>query len=71
VVRNRGPVPLEAIQISVEGLDARGVPVATGTSSVQPGRLVPGQTGSFVVVLEGLVEEIEEIVVRVVDYREP
>lgn len=71
VVKNRGPVALEQIEVVAEGKDATGKVVATGSAFVIPKALVPGMTGSFKVTLQGLVEESQQIVVRVVDYKEP
>jgi Flp pilus assembly protein TadD len=71
VVRNRGPVAITEIMVTAEGFDAAGTIVATGTAPVRPQRLVPGQTGAFKVQLEGLVEDVRELQVRVVDYEEP
>jgi len=71
IVRNRGPVPLEQIVITAEGENGRGGLVATGTGSVLPHRLVPGQTGSFEVRLSGSVDEVSGYEVRVVEFDEP
>ena len=70
VVRNRGPVPLERILVSAEGFDGAEVLVATGTSTVSPERLVPGQSGAFEIDLSGNPAEIASLSVRVVDYQE-
>lgn len=70
VVRNRGPLELADVEVLAEGLDADGVVVATGTAVATPSRLVPGQSASFRVVLGGIVEDVAEIEVRVVDFDE-
>ncbi|MDQ7006802.1 MAG: trypsin-like peptidase domain-containing protein [Acidobacteriota bacterium] len=70
VVRNRGPVPIEQILVSAEGFDGGEVLVATGTSTVSPERLVPGQSGAFEIALSGNPAEIASLSVRVVDYQE-
>lgn len=68
VVRNRGPVPLRGIEVTAEGRDVRGTIVASGSAKSAPERLVPGQTGSFRVVLGGATDAVAEIAVRVVDF---
>lgn len=70
VVRNRGPVPLAEVVVSVEGLDPRGEVVASGSAVVNPNRLVPGQTGSFRTRLEGAPQQVDAYHARIVDYRE-
>jgi S1-C subfamily serine protease len=71
VVRNRGPVALEELSVTAEGTDKSGTIIATGTANAIPKRLVPGATGSFKIVLQGLAEEITDLRVRVVDFKEP
>jgi tetratricopeptide (TPR) repeat protein len=71
VVRNRGPIALGEITVTAEGRDPSGAVLATGTATVTPAKLVPGQTGAFHIVLEGAPASAAEFVVRVVDYREP
>lgn len=68
VVRNRGPVPLLAIEVTAEGHDASGTIVASGSVRSAPERLVPGQTGTFRVVLGGAIDAVTEVAVRVVDF---
>lgn len=71
VVRHRGTLEVIEIRVTAEGVDASGRIVATGTSATVPDRLVPGQTASFRIALDGLVEDIERVIVRVIDYRDP
>lgn len=71
IVRNAGPVPLREIVVTAEGLDEEGSVVATGTATVDPSRLVPGQTGSFRAPVRGLTDRAVAFAVRVVDYVEP
>ncbi|MFN7966398.1 MAG: trypsin-like peptidase domain-containing protein [Acidobacteriota bacterium] len=71
VVKNRGPVALEELSVTAEGLGKSGTIVATGTANAIPKKLVPGATGSFKIVLQGLVDEIADLRVRVVDFKEP
>jgi tetratricopeptide (TPR) repeat protein len=70
VVRNRGPVPLARIVITVEGLDAEDELIASGSAVVEPERLVPGQTGAFKALLEGAPGRVARYEARVVDYQE-
>jgi tetratricopeptide (TPR) repeat protein len=70
VVRNRGPVPLARVVVSVEGLDTDGTVVASGSALVEPDRLVPGQTGSFRALLEGAPERVASYEARIVDFQE-
>ncbi len=70
VIRNAGPIPLEEILVTAEGFDAEEQLVATGTITVVPLKLVPGQTGAFEISLSGSPEDVESVAVRVVDYRE-
>ncbi|MCU0232116.1 MAG: tetratricopeptide repeat-containing serine protease family protein [Acidobacteria bacterium] len=69
VVRNRGPIALREVELTAEGTDAAGTIVATGSAKAAPGRLVPGQTGSFRIALGGAADTVEEIAVRVVDFQ--
>ena len=69
VLRNRGPVPLDAIDVAAEARDPSGAVAATATARLSPPRLVPGQTGGFRIELEDVPAEAAEIVVRVVDYK--
>ncbi|RMG44968.1 MAG: hypothetical protein D6718_08830 [Acidobacteria bacterium] len=71
VVRNRGPVPLVKLVVSAEGLDAAGRLVATGSGTVTPERLVPGQAGAFEIELAGDTDAAATVRVRIVDYQEP
>ncbi len=71
VVRNRGPVPLGEITLTAELRDRDGSVAATGSGKVNPGKLVPGQTGSFRVVLEAAPAELTDLAVRIVDIKEP
>ena len=68
VIRNRGPVPVEKVIVTAEGFDGAELMVATGSATVSPVRLVPGQSGAFKVLLEGDSPSIEKVMVRVVDY---
>lgn len=70
VVRNRGPVPLEHVVVSAEGLDARGGVVASGSGEVIPTRLMPGQTGAFELTLHGAPDDVTSYELRIVDYKE-
>ncbi len=70
VVRNRGPLELADVEVLAEGLDASGTVVATGTAVVTPSRLVTGQSAAFRIVLGGIIEDVNEIDVRVIDYEE-
>lgn len=70
VVRNRGPVAVTEVQLTAEGLDAAGQVVATGSALATPQRLVPGQTGSFRIVLQGAAGQTPRLEVRVVDFKE-
>jgi S1-C subfamily serine protease len=70
VVRNRGPVPLTRVVVTVEGLDREGEVVASGSARVEPERLVPGQTGAFRARLEGAPERVASYEARIVDYQE-
>jgi len=71
VVRNRGPVPLERITVSAEGLDGTERTVASGAAEVRPARLVPGQSGAFEIELGGDGDSVRAVRVRVVDFAEP
>ncbi len=71
IVRNRGSVPLVSVRVSAEGLDEKGRIVATGTAQATPERLVPGQTASFRVVLDGLLDDVRKVTVRVVEFQNP
>lgn len=68
VIRNRGPVPVEKVIVTAEGFDAGALMVATGSASVSPVRLVPGQSGAFKIILEGDSPSVAKVTVRVVDY---
>lgn len=70
VVRNRGPVPLGEITLTAELKDKDGRVVSTGTGKASPARLVPGQTGSFRIVLEAAPEGLSDVALRVVDIKE-
>lgn len=70
VVRNRGPVPVQDVQITAEGIDTAGHVLATGSATVTPQKLVPGQTGSFKIVLQGAADDPLRLEVRVVDFKE-
>jgi Flp pilus assembly protein TadD len=70
VVRNRGPVPIARVVVTVEGLDAGGKLIASGSAVCEPERLVPGQTGAFRAVLEGAPGRVASYEARVVDYQE-
>ena len=70
VVRNRGPLELADVEVLAEGLDAAGTVVATGTAVVSPSHLVPGQSASFRVLLGGIVEDVDRVEVRVIDFEE-
>lgn len=69
VVRNRGPVALREVELTAEGTDAAGTIVATGSAKAAPGRLVPGQTGSFRIALGGAADAVQAVSVRVVDFQ--
>lgn len=70
VVRNRGPIALGEVTITAEAKDAQGVVIVTGTAKVTPAKLVPGQTGSFKIVLDGMPAEPLPVQVRIVDFKE-
>ena len=70
VVRNRGPVTLREVELTAEGTDAAGTIVASGSAKAAPGRMVPGQTGSFRITLGGAADAVKDIAVRVVDFQE-
>ena len=69
VVRNRGPVTLHEVELTAEGTDAAGTIVASGSAKAAPGRMVPGQTGSFRITLGGAADAVKDVVVRVVDFQ--
>jgi hypothetical protein len=69
VVRNRGPVTLHEVELTAEGTDAAGTIVASGSVKAAPGRLVPGQTGSFRITLGGAADAVKDVLVRVVDFQ--
>jgi tetratricopeptide (TPR) repeat protein len=69
VVRNRGPVTLREVELTAEGTDAAGTIVASGSAKAAPGRMVPGQTGSFRITLGGAADAVKDVVVRVVDFQ--
>lgn len=71
VVRNRGPIAIEELAVTAEGKNREGLVVATGTANAVPKRLVPGATGSFRVELQGVLDAIATLEVRVVDFKEP
>ncbi|MBP7148097.1 MAG: trypsin-like peptidase domain-containing protein [Acidobacteria bacterium] len=70
VVRNRGPVALDTIEVTAEGLAEDGSILATGTATTSPPRLVPGQTGAFRIVLEGDLARVRDLDVRVINYKD-